>query len=274
LRENKKMEKARVKGIIESILFVSDKPVTITRFADIFGEETDMNAESLNDILNEMKEELSHNESRGISIEFVSNGWQLRTKEENSVWVKRLDSIKPIRLSPSALEVLAILAYKQPVTRADVDKIRGVDSSHILRSLMDRGLIKLDGRSDLPGKPLTYSTTDEFLVTFSLKDLSDLPSQQEIEELVARSMGRNDDITGGLGEMLKQTINEPHDLFSSDKEEEEEVLAEVGKSVRLDIELVQEKVDLIFEEASRKYEEDRAEKRKRDQQDDDPEVYI
>lgn len=264
------MEKARIKGIIESVLFVSDKPIPVTKFAEIFGDDTEINPESLNEILNEMKDEFSRNDSRGLQIDFVSNGWQIRTKEENSTWIKRLESIKPIRLSPPALEVLAIVAYKQPITKAEVDKIRGVDSSHIMRMLMDRSLIKLDGRSDLPGKPLTYSTTEEFLVTFSLKSLSDLPSQQEIEELVARTMGQNDDITGGISELLKETVDEAHDLFSVTEEEEAHILTESGKSVKLDIELVQEKVDLIFEEASRKYQEDRAEKRRRDQQ----EVFI
>lgn len=254
------MDKARIKGIIESVLFVSEKPITTTKFVEIFDTDSEMNPESITDIINEMKDEYDRNDASGIKLEYVSNGWQLRTKEENVLWIKRLETIKPIRLSQSALEVLAIIAYKQPITRAEIDKIRGVDSSHIIRTLLDRNLVKLDGRADLPGKPLEYSTTEEFLITFSLKSLTDLPSQQEIEELVAKSMGQNDDITGGLGELLKETINEPHDL-PSEEENAEEILAETGKSVRVDIELVQEKVDLIFEDACRRYEDERNQRR-------------
>jgi segregation and condensation protein B len=264
------MEKARIKGIIESVLFVSDRPVSTTKFTDIFGNDAEINQESLNDILNEMKDELGRNQERGLQIDFVGNGWQLRTKEENSLWIKKLENIKPIRLSQAALEVLVIVAYKQPISRADIDKIRGVDSSHLIRMLMDRGLIKLDGRSEeLPGKPLVYSTTPEFLVTFSLKSLGDLPSQQEIEEIAAKSMGDAGDITGGLSELIKEAVNEPHDLQEEDKEDE--LLKETGKGVKLDIELVQEKVDLIFQEACKRYEDERKEKRGLRQE---PEAYI
>ena len=113
----------------------------------------------------------------------VAGGYQFRSRPEFADYIRRLKKVKPARFSPSALETLAIVAYRQPVTRGEVEYLRGVDSGGILKSLLDKKLIKIIGKKDIPGKPLIYGTTREFMETFNLKDLASLPTLREIEEL-------------------------------------------------------------------------------------------
>ena len=116
-------------------------------------------------------------------VEKVAGGYQFRTKVEYAPWIRRLKKVRPIRLSRAALETLAIVAYRQPVSRAEVEEIRGVDSGWVIASLMDKGLIRPVGRKSTPGRPLLYGTTKKFLEVFGLKDLKDLPTLKEMESL-------------------------------------------------------------------------------------------
>lgn len=248
------MERNRIKSIINSLLFAAEKPLPITKMLDVFEKEVD--SKDLVEALYEMRTEYENNEALGFDMEEVADGWQLRTRDENNTWVKKLENIKPVRISPSALEALAIIAYKQPVIKAEVDKIRGVDSSHLVKALMERNLVKISGRADLPGKPLLYSTTPEFLEIFCLKDIKDLPSLTEIEELAARSGNTGDfkELNNSLRLIVEETPNVT--LMADDDVDNEIVLdemTELNKELRVDIDLVQEKVDIIFEEACRKY---------------------
>ena len=248
------MEKNRIKSIINSLLFAAEKPLSTARIADVFDKEVDTT--TIKETLNEMKAEYAENDSIGFNMEEVSDGWQLRTRDENNTWVKKLENIKPIRISPSALEALAIIAYKQPVIKAEVDKIRGVDSSHLVKALMERNLIKINGRADLPGKPLLYSTTPEFLEIFCLRDINDLPSLTEIEELAARAGNTGDfkELNNSLRLIVEET---PNVTLMADNDVDNEIvldeMTELNKELRVDIDLVQEKVDIIFEEACRKF---------------------
>jgi segregation and condensation protein B len=168
-----------IKQIIESIIFVSDSPLPLDRLCSILEEfERDEIRKALESITAECKAG-----GRGIELVLVAGGYQFRSKPELGDYIRRLKRVKPARFSPSSLETLAIVAYRQPVTRAEIEYLRGVDSGGILKSLLDKKLIRIIGKKDIPGKPLIYGTTREFMETFNLKDLASLPTLREIEEL-------------------------------------------------------------------------------------------
>jgi segregation and condensation protein B len=121
--------------------------------------------------------------SKGVELVELAGGYQFRTKPHWAEWTNRLKKIKAVKFSRAALETLAIVAYRQPIIRPEIEEIRGVDCGWVLRSLMEKGLVKMMGRKDLPGRPIVYGTTQAFLELFSLNRLSDLPSLQEIQPL-------------------------------------------------------------------------------------------
>lgn len=173
------MERERLKSILESLLFAAEGPLTIQQLGEILEAVEKKEVVSL---LEELKSEYEA-ASRGFRLVEVAGGYQLRTAGENAEWVRRLYRKPPARLSRAALETLAVVAYKQPITRAEVEFIRGVDVDGVLSTLLERRLIRIVGRKDVPGKPFLYGTTPEFLEAFSLKDLSELPTVRETEEL-------------------------------------------------------------------------------------------
>ncbi len=164
---------------IESIIFVSEKPVSLKELSKIFPESS---KKELKDSIATLITEWN-GLNRGITLEEVSEGYQFRTKPEYSVFIAKFKDEKPFRLSRAALEVLSIIAYKQPITKIEVDYIRGVDSSGVFGVLLERGYIKISGRKEVLGRPFIYETTDEFLETFSLNSLNDLPTLKELEEI-------------------------------------------------------------------------------------------
>lgn len=170
--------------MVESLIFVSDAPVSLDRLCSIL-EEYDR--EAIRSALVELEDEYGRPE-RGISLAQVAKGYQFRTREENSDYVRRLIKTKVSRFSQSALETLAIIAYRQPITRAEIEYLRGVDSGGVVKTLLEKKLIKILGKKDIPGRPLIYGTTREFLEIFSLKDLKSLPTLREIEELSAERL--------------------------------------------------------------------------------------
>jgi segregation and condensation protein B len=113
----------------------------------------------------------------------VAGGYQFRSRPELAGYISRMKRAKPVKFSQSAMETLAIVAYRQPVTRAEIEYLRGVDSGGVLKNLLDRRLLRIIGKKDIPGKPLIYGTTREFMEAFSLKDLASLPTLREIEDL-------------------------------------------------------------------------------------------
>lgn len=167
--------------IIESLLFVSEEPLTVEKLKNIL--ET-VDSKEIRAALQSLVEEY---ESRGggFKLAQVAGGWQLRSRAQYNQWIKRMLQPPPQRLSKAALETLAIVAYNQPIIRADIEHIRGVDSGGVLRQLLERKLIRVLGRKEIPGRPLIYATTKLFLELFELKDLKDLPSPKEIEEMSA-----------------------------------------------------------------------------------------
>ena len=171
------MEHGEVKPILESVIFVSPSPVKLETLFEILPES---NREGILEELHRIKEEYE-DPSKGVELVEVAGGYQFRTKPRWAEWVARLKKAKTVKFSQSALETMAIIAYRQPVIRPQIEEIRGVDCGWILRSLMEKGLIKIMGRKDLPGRPIIYGTTKAFLELFNLNSLADLPSLKEIQ---------------------------------------------------------------------------------------------
>ncbi len=170
------MDANEMKPILESLLFVSDSPLKMETLLEIF---SDSNKETILEGLEQIKREYE-DDSKGFELVEVAGGFQFRTKPKWSEWIQRFKKIKVVKLSRSALETLAIVAYRQPIIRPEIERIRGVDSGWVLRALMEKGLIKIVGRKDLPGRPIIYGTTKAFLELFGLNSLADLPSLKEI----------------------------------------------------------------------------------------------
>lgn len=169
-----------LKAILEAVLFVSPEPVPVARLMSIVG--TVSKAEVVH-ALGILTHDLDQH-GRGIQLVQVAGGYRLATKQEYGPWLKRMDKAKAAqKLSRSALESLAIIAYKQPLVRAEIEEIRGVETSGVLRTLCERKLVRIVGRKDVPGRPIMYGTTKFFLEHFGLQDLSQLPPLREFKEL-------------------------------------------------------------------------------------------
>jgi segregation and condensation protein B len=187
------MEIGDIKKIIEALLFVSDKPLLNREIRAVVKDDLPEDIK-IEDIMKEIQQEYVQL-NRAFELKFVADGWTFATKPEYSNWIKKLLKEKTIlKLSPSAMEVLAIIAYKQPITRAEIDNVRGVDSGGVIDTLTDRKFIKIVGRKETLGRPLLYGTTQEFLRHFGLSHLSELPvieaakdvlpqQQEEVQEL-------------------------------------------------------------------------------------------
>ena len=172
-----------LKFIIESLLFVAEEPLSVQQLKSFLETES---ADAIRTALQELADEYDCR-GGGFEIRQVAGGFQFRTRSEYSEWVKKLLKPSPAKLSRAALETLAIIAYKQPIIRADVEHIRGVDCGGVLRMLLEKKLVRVLGRKDIPGRPMIYGTTRQFLEVFNLKDLRDLPSPKEIESLGTES---------------------------------------------------------------------------------------
>lgn len=171
--------KPKIKSAIESLLFVSGDPLTLKDLSNAL----EVPNKYLKEVLDEMIREYDKDESRGIKIILINEEFQFVTKEKNSDYIQNLlKKNKRQSLSQASLESLAIIAYKQPITRIDIDEIRGVKSESAIQRLVEKELIKEVGRLDVPGRPILYGTTEEFLRQFGLKELRDLPDLENFEE--------------------------------------------------------------------------------------------
>ena len=172
------MEQEDIKAIIENILLAADQPVSETQFKNLFGDEVEK--VSYKSVLEELMDEYN---SRNLQILQVAEGYQLCTRHDYSDWVRKfLKFDKTTKLSQPSLDTLAIIAYKQPLTKAEVEEIRGVDSSGVVRTLLEKKVISPGGRKKVPGRPIMYRTTRKFLEYFGLRDLSDLPTLEDFKE--------------------------------------------------------------------------------------------
>ena len=172
------MEREELKSIVENVLLASDQPINASELSKIFLDGTDK--DQLQSILDELREEYN---SRNLQIMEVADGYQLCTRHEYNDWIRKyLKLDRSSRLSQPSLDTLSIIAYKQPLTRQEVDDIRGVDSSGVLKTLLEKKVIGPAGRKKVPGRPIMYRTTQKFLEYFGLKDLSDLPTLEDLRE--------------------------------------------------------------------------------------------
>jgi segregation and condensation protein B len=170
-------------GAVETLIFMSDRPIGLQKIKAQIDEELPLRV--LHDALSQLQAgyEAKHH---GIRLVEVAEGYQFRTKATYAKFVQNLFKMQSLVLTPTALEVLAIIAYKQPVSKTDIEKIRGVDSSHIIRALMDKRLVKITGRSEELGRPSMFGTTEEFLEVFNLASIEQLPPEHELAELATR----------------------------------------------------------------------------------------
>ncbi len=169
---------ATMESVIEAVLFASDEPLTVARLADI-AETGNQQVRQHIEALNEKYEQNNH----AFRIEKIASGYQMLTLPGYNHWLKKLLRARSdSKLSPAALETLAVIAYKQPVIRADIEAIRGVAAGEMIRQLMYKGLVKIVGRADVLGRPMLYGTTKKFLQVFGLNTLRDLPKIEELKK--------------------------------------------------------------------------------------------
>lgn len=179
--------------IVEALLFATDEPLTVRQIIDIFAIAAEgalprsVNGDALLAAIEELNREYEA-AGRAFRIIKIAGGWQFATRPEYSVWLGKMVKERSRRkLSAAALESLAVVAYKQPVTKPELEAIRGVNADYVLRSLLERNLVTVVGRAATPGRPLLYGTTRDFLKHFGLNDLSELPKPREIDELLAEA---------------------------------------------------------------------------------------
>lgn len=178
--ESGPVDERELRAILEALLFVSHEPVTVDRLVAVLGGVTKV---EVRQALESLKSDYEKSE-RGLQVNEVAGGFQLATRPEYAPWIKMLGKTKTsAKLSRSGLESLAIIAYKQPIVRAEIESIRGVETSGVLRTLLERKLVRIVGRKDVPGRPIMYGTTKFFLQHFGLRDLAELPPLREFKEL-------------------------------------------------------------------------------------------
>jgi segregation and condensation protein B len=223
------VEEERLESIIESILFASDRPVSLAALKLVF-KGTNVNTQKIRRVVDALAVEYAGGR-RGVTLDEVPGGYQLRTKIDNMEFMRRTLKSRPFKLSGPALEVLAICAYKQPLVKSEVDEIRGVESGHLLRALMEKNLVCFEGKSELPGRPMQYGTTRKFLEIFGLRNLKELPTLSQIDELLPEGIGDEDEkekttlstITDSMGELIGKSYSEGEEELNKITEQLEEI---------------------------------------------------
>ncbi len=217
---------------IETLLFLSDRPISQKRLKIMINENLSM--KQLKEAL-EFIQKRYQGCSHGIELTEVSGGYQFRTKLSQSEIAKKLSKVQVQKLSRGAMESLAIIAYNQPVMKDDIDKIRGVDSSYFIRNLLDRHLIHMSGRSELPGRPILYSTNSTFLELFGLNSLSDLPALAELEKMIPSSESDNPEDESPEIQKLRTLVSEMKEdsgHIDYDPKEDEKILTEMKEKIK------------------------------------------
>ena len=194
------MERDQKKKIVEALVLASREPISTSRIAEIVPDCAPSEAKEL---IKELDLEYER-EDRAFEIWEVAGGYQIRTRPAFAGYLRQLQRERAFRLSRAALETLAVVAYKQPVTRAEIENIRGVDVGAVIRSLVERKLVRIAGHREVPGRPLLYATSKRFLEVFGFSRLEDLPTLREIEELVLPGIGSDSE--------TEETANDAPDL--------------------------------------------------------------
>jgi len=186
-------DESRLRAMVEAVVYLTDQPLSTEQIASALGKNKDAVAAALRELLGEYEKP-----EHGISIREVAGGFAMATKPEHHDEVRQfVRNLQPtMKLSLPSLETLAVIAYKQPITAPEIMEIRGVQGAGVLKTLLDRKLIAAAGRKNVVGKPILYKTTREFLVQFGLKDMSELPSIKEFEEIRRMSVADEDPVQG------------------------------------------------------------------------------
>ncbi len=222
---------ARLESILESLIFASDRPLALVDFKRLVGER---DAKKVTAALEAVQ---ARHRGTGLELASTAGGWQFRTSAENATWVAKLVAGRPARLSRAMLETMAIVAYRQPITRPEIDEIRGVDCGPVLKTLLDRALIRMIGKKEEVGRPILYGTTPEFLRTFSLKDLTELPTLRQFHELGAAEQAKVDaeapltaGEAGASSPPAPRVMPAPSPLPDQDPDEEDALLSELDEA--------------------------------------------
>ncbi len=176
------MNSENFKPIVDALIFASDTPLSIQKIKQVIEEVSQelLTTREIREIIEQIKND-NRDQQRGFYLQEVAGGYQFRTRPNYASWIKKLKKSRPFRLTQSTLETIAIIAYKQPIIRAEIEKVRGVDCGGVVKSLLEKKLIKIIGRKNIPGRPFLFGTTKRFLEVFALEKLSDLPSLKEFE---------------------------------------------------------------------------------------------
>jgi len=231
-------DETRLQSIVESLLFASDRALGVADLKRLLGERDGQRITAALEAIRERRADT------GIQLVSVAGGWQLRTHPANGAWVAKLVAGRPQRLSRAMMETLAIVAYRQPITRPEIDEIRGVDCGPVLRTLLDRSLVRVIGKKEEVGRPMLYGTTPEFLKTFSLRDLTELPTLRDFHELGAAERAEVDAATSARGQAgAPGDLDAPLDigalrpstveLPNVDPDEEEALLEELEQATQV-----------------------------------------
>ncbi|MBC7742148.1 MAG: SMC-Scp complex subunit ScpB [Bdellovibrionaceae bacterium] len=209
-----------LESIVESILFASDRPVSLASIQMVF-KGTNIKKDKIRRAIENLAVEYAGGR-RGVVLEEVTGGYQVRTKVDNMNFLKGTVKTRAFKLSGPALETLAIVAYKQPVIKLEIDQIRGVESGHLLRALMEKGLVNFEGKAEtLPGKPMQYGTTRRFLEIFGLRNLKELPTLSQIDELLPEGIGEDEEADKPTLSMVTDSMSEDVRTVSYSQGEDE-----------------------------------------------------
>jgi segregation and condensation protein B len=210
------LERDEQKRIVEALVLAAREPLSAARLAQAVPRLTPARAR---DLALELRADYER-EGRGFELAEVAGGFQLRTRPELAEFVQRLEQERPARLSRAALETLAVIAYRQPATRAEIEHVRGVEAGPVLRSLLERHLVRIAGHREVPGRPMLYGTTRRFLEVFGLASLEDLPSLRDLDELVKAASEAGSVEVEAEAESAPLEETEPDEL-SADEEDED-----------------------------------------------------
>jgi segregation and condensation protein B len=229
--ENGNLDLEEVQSCLEAILFISDKPMSLKRLHELLGP--DFSHGIFQEAVTALKDRYQSSPHHGIELVEVAGGYQFRTRPGRAALARKLARVQTQRLSSGAMESLAIIAYKQPAMKDDIDKIRGVDSSYFIRGLLDRKLIRISGRSEMPGRPMLYSTTDEFLELFGMKDLNALPPLQELEAMVPAQAAKEeeDPRVKQMRKLVNEMTTDTSTTLTYDPREDEIILKEMKERI-------------------------------------------
>lgn len=239
------MEAHQLQPIIESLIFAAEEPLTEQGIVGIM-EADGVGREAVREAINAIRASWNDDPSRGLMLADIAGGYQFRTKETLAEWIRRMNASRPAKLSLAAMETLAIVAYRQPLVRSEIEQVRGVDSGGVIKKLLEKNLIRIVGKRDEPGQPLIYGTTREFLTLFGLNSLKDLPPLADLRELAERhlagSAGKTDAPVAECGDDEEPTEviedgddEEPTEIIArlhEDEENDESALANLEYSLK------------------------------------------